>query len=718
MAGADASRSDLDIDIGALMSSLARDWKRVVLVTLGVAALAFVLASTATRHYRAETRLLIETRESVFTRPDAAGSDAPILDEQGVTSQVEVIASADLLKQVARDLDLAAIPEFEASGDVSPLGRLLILVGMMSDPVELPPEDRVLKAFREKLTVFRVDRSRVIVIQFSSEDPALAARVPNAIADAYIGLQRNAKLQSNADATEWLEPEIADLRDRVKEAEGRVAEFRAGSDLLVGSNNTALATQQLSELASELSRVKANRASSEATAEAVRKALSAGASIEALPGVLASPLIQRLRETQVQLKADIADLSATLLDNHPRLRSLRSQLADLDGQIRTEAQKVLQGLETEAAAARLRETELLSEVNQLKVESARVGEQEVELRALEREAASQRELLESYLTRFREAASRKERNYLPADARIFSRASAPSEPYFPKVLPITAAAFAAALLVMAIATLLRELFSGRALRPAATAAPIHDVVMPVHAPAEAALAADAVVPAKVTVGRDRQEARDAPDRGTVFTRGQVTIEAAAERLIARGAARAIFVSPEGDEAAAAAVLVAREVADAGLRTLLLDLTATGAVSGPMLDDAKLPGITNLLCAEAQFTDIIHQDLYSDCHVIPVGTADPARAMRAADRLPIIMASLTTAYDLVIVECGPADAASLRRLVSDSTEIVISVIEEADAAVSEAETEIRSVGFDDAFLVTPVGHAEPRAPEPDRRRSAA
>src|ERR1700755_826072 len=57
-----------------------------------------------------------------------------------------------------------------------------------------------------------------------------------------------------------------------------------------------------------------------------------------------------------------------------------------------------------------------------------------------------------------------------------------------------------------------------------------------------------------------------PARATL---GEVDIEKAAAKLIATGAARAIFVSPEGDEAAASAVLVAREVSDTGLRVLLL-----------------------------------------------------------------------------------------------------------------------------------------------------
>ena len=204
----------------------------------------------------------------------------------------------------------------------------------------------------------------------SSEDPELAAAIANALADAYIAVQGAAKQQSNSDATDWLEPEIANLSKRVKEAEARVANFRAQSDLLIGQNNSVLSTQQLSELSTELSRVRANRGAAEANAQSVRAVLESGASLDALPDVLSSTLIQRLRERQVQLKADIADLSTTLLDNHPRIRALRSQLADLDGQIRHEAENVLKGLGSEAKAAQMREKQLVADLNTLKAESA------------------------------------------------------------------------------------------------------------------------------------------------------------------------------------------------------------------------------------------------------------------------------------------------------------------------------------------------------------
>ncbi|MER8830163.1 exopolysaccharide transport family protein [Mesorhizobium sp. M0938] len=735
-----SAAADVDVDLRQLFASLARNWLRILVIALVITGLALALTWLATPHYMAETRLLIETRESVYTRPDGTNNDdRPILDEEGVTSQVEVISSTDILKQVAQKLNLSRLPEFDEAADMPVLSRLLVVAGLKSDPSEIPPEERVLKTMREKLNVYRVEKSRVIVIEFSSENPRLAAEIPNAIADAYISVQGNAKTESNSAATDWLAPEIADLTKRVKDAEAKVASYRAQSDLLMGGNNSVLATQQLSELSSELSRVRANRASAEATADSVRRALQNGGSLDAVPEVLSSELIQRLRERQVELKTNIADLSTSLLDNHPRIRALRSQLADLDRQIRNEAEKIMKGLMTQAQTAQARENQLVADVNTLKAASARAGDQQVELDALQREATAQRQLLESYLTRYREASSRKDSNYLPVDARVFSRAVAPSEPYFPKTLPIIGAAFVGSLLLMAIVTLLQELFSGRAMRPAAGARfeRIEQVAMPVarHEPAdieeadvegagigeagleefedraetevepEAAAAAQATAPA---IGEDVEPAR--------ATLGEVDIDKAVEKLISSGTARAIFVSPEGDEAAASAVLVAREISDAGLRVLLLDLTASGAASRPMLDSGLFPGITNLLASEAQFSDVIHPDLYSDCHVIPVGTADPVRAMRAADRLPIIMQSLTTAYDLVVVECGPADPQSISRLVGEGTEVFLSMLE-PDDEVAQAAVELIESGYPDLTLVTPIGHETPGTPVPGRRSAA-
>ncbi|TPI41263.1 chain-length determining protein [Mesorhizobium sp. B3-1-9] len=741
-----SAAADVDVDLRQLFASLARNWLRIVFVTLLVTGLAFAFAWLATPYYKATAKLEIGSRESEYTRPPGTNDDdKPILDEQGVATQVQIISSPDILKQVATKLNLDKLPEFDETLKMSSLGRVLVLVGLKSDPFDIPPEERVLNAMHDKLNVYAVEKTRAIAIEFASKDPKLAADIANGIANAYIASKGDAKLESNAAATDFLAPEIADLQNRVKDAEAKVAAFRAQSDLLMGGNNAVLPTQQLSELSSELSRVRASRAAAEASAESVRRALQNGGSLDSVPEVLSSELIQRLRERQVELRANIADLSTTLLDNHPRIRALKSQLADLDGQIRNEAQKIIRGLSAQAQTAKAREDQLIADVNTLKAASARAGEQQVQLDALQRDANVQRQQLESYMASYNAVASRKDRRYSPVAASLIAQAQVPSQPYFPKIGPITGAAAAASLLLMAIGTLLGELFSGRAMRPAAGAhfADIEQVAMPAarvepmvaeahgegrtFAPYEEAEPGHSIAESELPRPAERElaEVRAAavkqaePSESAPEPRqsrlGEIDVDKAAEKLIASGAARAIFVSPEGDEAAASAVLVAREVSDAGLRVLLLDLTASGAASRPMLDTSLFPGITNLLASEAQFSDVIHPDLYSDAHVIPVGTADPVRAMRAADRLPIIMQSLTTAYDLVVVECGPADAQGIGRLVGDGTEVFLSMLE-ADDQVTQAAVKLIENGYPNLTLVTPVGH-EPGDPLPGRRSAA-
>lgn len=687
--------NDVDIDLRQLFSSLLSNWWRILMWSLMIAALAFAAAWMATPKYRAEARIFIEPRESAFTRPDTGNRESGNVsqfDEEGIVSQVEIIASTKIMKEVAQKLELHKLQEFDEAADMSIVDRVLILTGLVSDPNEIPADERVLKRFNEKLNVYRVEKSRVIAIEFSSTDPKLAAAVPNAIAEAYMAENSGAKMDSNSEAATWLQAEITDLSAKVKSAEAKVADFRAKSDLLTGNNQSVLANQQLSDLSTELSRVRASRATAEATAAAVRQALQNGASIDSLPKVIDSPLIQRLRERQVQLKADIADLSTTLLGNHPRIRALNSQLADMDAQIRDEAQNILRSLSTEAETARAREAQLVTDLNRQKVETSRAGEDQVELRALEREATAQRELLESYLTRYREASSRGDARYLPADARIIATALVPPEPYFPKILPIVAAAFFGSILLIAIGTLLKTLFSGSAMRyqDGSAFAP-----QAVHLePAEAT--AERLVPANY-----EQPARRVPS-----SLGEIDVPAAVEKLIDGGIARAIFISPEGDDGAAASVMTAREAADKGLHVLMFDLTASGAASATMLEDTDQRGITDLLTSEAQFADIIHSDHFSEAHVVPNGTADAARAMRAADRLPMVLTSLGTVYDLIVIECGSANSASIRRLVAENTALLVSVLDPEDAVVSATADELRGAGYESILLVSPEGYVPP------------
>lgn len=462
---------DVDIDITRLFAAVWEKRIAVLSLTLIVCAAAFVIAGSIPPRFQGETRILIEAREPIYTDTLAReAGQSQTLDERGVASQVEIINSPDLIKAVAAELNLAEEPDFVAAARPSFLSTIMARLGLAPDLQDAPPEERLIETFRQHLTVYQIANSRVIVVAFWSTDNRLAATVANTIAETYLEMQSGAKLVTNTDATEWLEPEIAELRDRVRQAEEKVAAYRAESGLVLVDENATLINRQLADISTELARVRAEKADALARAAVVTRAVERGETSGDFSNVFESDVIQRLRDRQADLQSTIADLSVTLLDGHPRIKGLRSQSRDIDNQISAETLKVLRGLENEAELASIREQELSGQLDALKAESAQAGSEEVELRALEREARAQRELLEAYLARYREAASRSDRGNLPADARIIATAIVPGSPYFPKMLPIVVVAALSTLLLSSIVIMLRELFTGRGLMPVEVAA--------------------------------------------------------------------------------------------------------------------------------------------------------------------------------------------------------------------------------------------------------
>ncbi|MEO1701789.1 MAG: Wzz/FepE/Etk N-terminal domain-containing protein [Pseudomonadota bacterium] len=688
---------DADIDIVRLFGALWRDKWKILLVSLIVTGLVGFLLATMAPTYRANSRVLIETSETIFTRPqDDNGSPQDRVDPENVASQVEIITSTELLTRVAEELNLAQYAEFDETKGMGAIKTALVMFGIIGDPSRVPVEKRVLEAMRERLDVFTVEQSRVIVIQFTSVSAQLAADVPNALAQAYVTIESSARLESTSEASRFLAREIEQLQESVRIAEGRVADYRAANELFVGQNDEVLATQQLSELSTELSRVRADRSSLEARVRSIEGALGAGAALDTLPDVIASPLVSSLNGQRALLNAQAADLSTTLLPSHPRLKAVRAQLADVDGQIRSQARKVLAGLRNEANIAQARETELERDLNTLKAASARANSQAVELNALEREAASQRELLETYLVRFREAQSRDEGQYAPAKARMISGATVPFEVHFPKLIPIVIGIFVGSVVLMSLYTLMAELLSGRAMVPVNAGSTFEEDLSAVKSgDAQAASAAPSMETPEEPVHQLDDE--------------QYAAETVANELIDRGASRALVVSPDGLAGSANAVTLARAVAAQGVRTILVDVTGANASGRQMCVDRRPAGLTDLLVSNASYSDVIHGDFNSQAHVLPTGRANAKLASRSIARLPTIMNALESAYDIVLVDCGSAGVEALETLMGDQTELVLSVIGDPGSQAKRTVDEMMAAGLDDILLI--VGEGGNNAAEP-------
>ncbi|MEJ8476153.1 GumC family protein [Roseibium algae] len=459
---------DMALDLAGLLRTLGGAMRWLLPLVLVVAAGTFVLLHFVPAKYLGEARILIESTNSGY--PGAVRGieeERALLDNEGVASQVQLLMSADLARRVAKRLDLVSVPEFEADSGAGIVNDALVMLGIARDPARVSPEERVLKIFNENLEVYRLEGSRVIAVDFSSQDPELAAAVANTILDEYMALQSRAKRKTTEFATSSLEPQIANLKTEVQAARKAVEDFRAHADLLMGTDNLTLSQQELAEISSSYSQAQSSKAESQAKADLVRELLESGGSLETASDVLNSLLIQRLRERQVAIQSNIAELSITLLPNHPQLKALQSQLNDYNRQLKSEARKVLVGLENDAKVSAQQAAALKARLGELKTAAARSNSDQVRLAELEREANAKATQLDELISSFRDADSRLRAQAQPADARIISRAAVPIDSYAPKVLAITIIAALTTFILGCAFVIMREFLNGNVLYPVA-----------------------------------------------------------------------------------------------------------------------------------------------------------------------------------------------------------------------------------------------------------
>jgi capsular polysaccharide biosynthesis protein/Mrp family chromosome partitioning ATPase len=231
-----------DTGVPALGRALWRTKGAIMSLAIMAGLVTFVGLAMMRPLYPSEARILIQNDESAFTRPDAdQGADfqRAALDDQAVQSQMQVLTSRDLAVEVVKALDLTNNADFANDAGVGPIERFLNRIGLgLGSPRS--EEEKAATAFAEHLDVFRLAKSSVIGIEYSSGDATLAAKIANQLADSYVEWQRKAKREQTKDATAWLDAQIEVLRKKVAEAEAAAEQFRSSQGLFEGSNNLGL----------------------------------------------------------------------------------------------------------------------------------------------------------------------------------------------------------------------------------------------------------------------------------------------------------------------------------------------------------------------------------------------------------------------------------------------------------------------------------------------
>lgn len=694
--------------------------------TLIAAVGAFVVVNAITPRYRSESRLLLEVRENVFMRAEAEKNSAErsALDPEAITSQIQVALSRDVASDVIKKEKLNDNPEFDSGGGIA--NTLLSLIGLGRDPGSMSREERTFQAYYERLNVFAIEKSRVIAVDFDSANAELAARVANTVAETYLSLQQSAKQDQTRAAGNWLSVEIDKMRTKVADAEAKVEDYRARTNLFVGTNNTSLPGQQLTEINSQISAARGQKADLEARARQLRDQIRSGRPVEASSDIANSESMRRLVDQRVALRSQLAEQSSTLLDQHPRIKELKAQIGELDRQIKVEGERLARQLDNDAAVAGNRVESLMASLDQVKKLASQNNEQDVQLRALEREAKTQRDLLESYMAKYREASARDNIIAAPPEARIISRATPAIKPTFPKKTPTVLIAAFAAFALAAGFTVTGALLSPA---PAAAAYSAYGYAVPGypdpnfgHQPIEPrvmpTVASPPIVPPSLPVmpAMPPQMAQKFAPTGAVgagLGAPQMlpplpvsSVEQVAHTLRQAGDSgrRVTIVGTMRNVGTTyAAISIARALAKEA-NVVLIDLAFGAPNISVISTDPAAPGVAELVRGTASFGDIITRDQFSNVHLIATGeVGNDGPVLAASPMLATIVEALVRSYNHVVIDVGSAADVPVERFAPLAQRAVLVSSDPANPSTRAARERLVMAGFADVTLLAGASH---------------
>jgi len=331
----------------------------------------------------------------------------------------------------------------------------------------------------------------------------------------------------------------------------------------------------------------------------------------------------------------------------------------------------VRSLQSEAEIAGARVDALSANLDALKRQAASNNEQDVELRAQEREAKAQRDLLESYLAKYREATARENIDVAPSDARVISRAVVSNTPAFPKKVPIILVVTLATFILSSGFITTGELLNATRLQPTAVLT-----------------AAQPVGPASSDI-----RPRFAAAVGTIeeFASGLRSDREAGRRVSVMGASRHVGTTK-------AAIMLARALAK-DARVILIDLALQAPSLSVISSEPSAPGIAEVIRGAASFGHVITRDKLSSVHLIAAGIAsEDAATMLASQRLTMIIEALTHTYDHVVIDAGAVTDGAVERFVGLAPKALLVVAGPDDPAIMAARDRLADAGFSDVTVL--------------------
>ncbi len=440
------------IDLDAILTGAKRQWRVIAGCVLAMLTIAVIYIVFAQKMYTGTSIVVIDFHS--FGTSTTGESAELIFNTTAVDNEVEILKSQHVALDVINQLKLLDDPEFTGP---SFFGKIFASIPFLKPKPPADPQAaltmRALDKFADHLTITRVNKTYVLQIDFLSKSAKKAADIANAIAQAYINGQLDAKLESNTRTSAWLQDRIQELQKKSTEADLEVQKYREANNL-VTAGGRLINDQQLTQLSSQLSDTRADVARAQARYYHIRNIIENKQTTAAISEELSNPVINELRNHYLDTSKRRDDLVTKVGPTHAQVIGLEREMRGYEGQIFEELGRIAQAYQSDLQIAKTREQSLSDSLNRLVGSAAGDNRMMINLQQQQQTADTYRVLSQNFLQRYQQLAQ--QQSFPITETRLIAQAIVPNSPSEPKTLLILAASLFLGIATGSGAAMIRE----------------------------------------------------------------------------------------------------------------------------------------------------------------------------------------------------------------------------------------------------------------------
>jgi len=672
------------------LSALGRHWLVFAVVTTSVSAAASAVILHLAPAYTSVATISVRPEQADPLAPVSAASSK--LDDGAIETQVDALKSREIARAVVEALAIGTTRP-APSWPEQVLCQAVTSIPFCTRPITAPMLGERVDGFLKQLTVLSNGRSQVVSVGYTSSDPVQAAAAANMVVTLAQQQQIARQAESLRRTTDWLDNRANDLNIRLGAAEANAGAFRAKSGLnenTVGAASSPLIASQIASAAADYSQAQGQLVAAEARSGAIG---SAKGSTQRAIRLQEEPLVVAASTALNVLYSQRALLTQNYGDRYPPLVALNNQIAQAEHKLAGETGRAVGSINEDLAVKREQVARLGRNLAELRAQGNATTGPLVQLKALDREAASAGTIYQTFFARAREIADRS--GILQPSIEFVSHADVPEFPSFPQTNRLLMGAALFGLISGAGAAFGRNFFA-------------QDTTVSDRASQQLSLPLLASVP-EVPISKRLMRSLPRYVERNPFSPVAESIRSLVAQLTLVGYGQegllgsVVVTSATAEEGKSTiCVWLAEAVAKTGQRSLLIDGDHRKGNLHRTLGKVARPGLTEWVSGEAQLKDVIQTDETTGMDFIAAGSSmtRPFSQPELA-RLQAMLDRVKQQYGAVVIDTPPilAMAAALlfARLV-DHTVLVCRWDHTGRAAVQGCIDRLRSAGAKMAGVV--------------------